>query len=59
MIHVTYTLDGIQSEYEFEDARLDEILERADARFCRPLTWEDRQRFAEILNRDEKRRTGK
>ena len=56
MIRVTYTIEGVQSEYEFEDARLDEILERADAKFLRPLTWADRQRFQEILRRDEKRR---
>jgi len=59
MIRMTYTVDGVASEYEFDDDRLDEVLARADAKFLPAWTVQDEANFRRIMAEDAKRRKGK
>ena len=59
VIKMRYTEHGVAQEYEFEDSRLDELLTRADAKFLRPMTMEELDRFSAILNRAAKAEAAK
>lgn len=54
--HLTYTVDGISREYEYPAERLDELIARAEAKFCQPETAADRERFRLVLQHDRERR---
>lgn len=56
---MTYTVDGVESEYEFSDSRLDEVLARADAKFLPPWTVQDEANFRRIMAGDAERRKPK
>ena len=56
MILVTYrTADG-ESLLEFDNDRLDELLARADARFCAPWDRKTERKWRMVLADDARRR---
>ena len=46
---MTYTEGGVSRVFRYPGERLWEVIERADAKFCKPLTFEDEQRFKKAL----------
>lgn len=56
MISVTYRTEAGEQRLEFSDDRLDELLARADAKFCAPWTAETTRKWRKVLADDEKRR---
>ena len=55
MIVMRYTENGIERIYHYEDSKLDELLLKADAKFCAPATAADieRHRRAVLIGRGE------
>jgi len=57
MIVMRYTESGIERIYHYEDSKLDELLLKADAKFCTPATAADieRHRRAVLIGQGEER----
>ena len=49
MIVMRYTVAGVERIYRYDDNLLDEVLARADARFCTPSTPADLERYKRAL----------
>ena len=56
MIQVTYRTEAGEQRLEFDDDRLDELLQRADARFCDPWDRETERKWRKVLADDARRR---
>lgn len=57
MIEMIYTVDGVTQRYTFADDKLDELLTRADARFCNATERADEAlRYQRAI--EHQRRTG-
>ena len=61
MIVMRYTESGVERIYHYEDSKLDELLLKADAKFCTPATAADleRHRRAVLIGRGEEKTTRK
>lgn len=50
MIEMTYTIKGVSQTYTFPDDKLDELLARADAKFCNAAQRADEpERYARAM----------